>query len=339
MLKEIKGKRILITGGAGFLGRALTRELLKYEPQSIRIFSRDEFKHYKMSQEFGLESTKGPLRFLLGDVRDYERLKRATKGCDIVIHAAALKRIDMIEYNVGEAINTNVFGSLNVMKACIENNVKKVVFVSTDKACLPINTYGATKFLAERIFIEGNYSKGKSPTCLVGVRYGNVINSTGSVIPFFLEKINKGEPLPITDDRMTRFLITDKQAVNLIFNAILHGEGGEIFVPKLPSFNIKELAKGLCDLKGKPFKYEISGIRPGEKLHEFMVNEAESIRAKEFQNFFVITSEVEKYIKKKNKFLEKGKPMTKKTYSSEDSLISGNELLEYLKKIKILDKE
>lgn len=336
MLKEIRGKKILITGGAGFLGRALTRELLKYNPQSIRIFSRDEFKHYKMSQEFGLQSFKGPLRFLIGDVRDYERVRRAVKGCDIVIHAAALKRIDMIEYNVGEAINTNVFGSLNVMKACIENGVKKVVFVSTDKACLPINTYGSTKFLAERIFIEGNYSKGKSPTLLTCVRYGNVINSTGSVIPFFLEKIKKRETIPITDERMTRFLITDKQAVELIFKAILYGEGGEIFVPKLPSFKITELAKGLCDLSNTSFNYEVVGIRPGEKLHEYMISEPESSRAREFQDFFIITSEVEKYTKTENKFWKKGKKMSKQTYSSEDSLVSGDKLLEYIKRFKIL---
>jgi FlaA1/EpsC-like NDP-sugar epimerase len=332
MLKEIKGKRILITGGTGFLGKALVKELLKHKPHSIRIFSRDEVKHYKMNLEFEFPYIGGPLRHFIGDVRDYERIKKATEGCDIVIHAAALKRLDMIEYNVGEAINTNIKGSLNVARACVANNVPKVVFISTDKACSPINTYGASKFLAERIFVEGNYSKGMSRTRLSCVRYGNVINSTGSVIPFFIDKIKKGEPLPITDEKMTRFLITDKQAVNLVLKAIIYGEGGEIFVPKLPSFKIMELAKGLCDLHGVSFQYEIKGIRPGEKLHELMINEAESMRTQEFDDGFLITSEVEKYTGVKSKFWKKGRKMQKTKYSSEDSLVSGKELLKYLER-------
>lgn len=333
MLEEIKGKTILITGGTGYLGRALTRELLKHEPHSIRVYSRDEFKHFKMNQEFGFPYNKGMIRHFIGDVRDYERVKRAMKGCDIVIHAAALKRIDMIEYNVEEAIKTNVDGTLNVMRACIENEVKKAIFVSTDKACSPVNTYGASKFLGERIFIEGNYSRGKAPTKLSCVRYGNVINSTGSVIPFFLDKIKKGEPLTITDDKMTRFLITEEQAVALILKAIAHGEGGDIFVPKLPSVKIIDLAKSLCDINKVPFKYKVTGIRPGEKIHEYMVNEAESRRTREFDDGFVITSEVERYIEIENKFWKEGKNMKEGSYSSDLSLISGKELENYLKKL------
>ncbi|PJE81438.1 UDP-N-acetylglucosamine 4,6-dehydratase (inverting) [Candidatus Pacearchaeota archaeon CG10_big_fil_rev_8_21_14_0_10_32_42] len=339
MLKEIKGKRILITGGTGFLGRALTRELLKHNPQSIRIYSRDEFKHYRMNQDFGFPYNKGPLRHFIGDVRDYDRLNKAMKGCDIVVHAAALKRIDMIEYNVDEAIKTNVQGSMNVMRACIENNVKKGIFISTDKACSPINTYGASKFIAERIFVEGNYSRGKSETRLSCVRYGNVVNSTGSVIPFFLEKIMKGETLSVTDDKMTRFLITEEQAVNLILKAIVHGEGGEIFVPKLPSAKIVDLAKALCNLNNVPFKHQVTGIRPGEKLHEMMINEAESKRAQEFGDGFVITSEVEKYTGIKNKFWNKGKRMENDSYNSKDALISGEELEKYLKKLDLNNKK
>ena len=177
----LKNKTILITGGTGFLGRSLIREILKYKPKSIRIFSRDEFKHQKVHEEFGFRFSGGILRHLIGDVRDYERLNRAMKGCDIIIHAAALKRIDMLEYNVQEAIKTNVFGTLNVVRAALENNVEKAIFISTDKSCSPINTYGACKFVGERIFTESNYNKGFARTLFICVRYGNVINST----PFF----------------------------------------------------------------------------------------------------------------------------------------------------------
>jgi len=191
MQKYFKNKTILITGGTGFIGQALIKEILKFNPNSIRVFSRDELKHHKLNQKFGFDYSKGILRHFIGDVRDYERLKRAMRGCDLVIHAAALKRIDMIEYNVEESIKTNILGTMNVVKAALENNVEKVINISTDKACSPINTYGSCKFVGERIMTESNFSKGKAKTVFSCVRYGNVINSTGSVIPFFLEALWK----------------------------------------------------------------------------------------------------------------------------------------------------
>ncbi|MDD3608106.1 MAG: SDR family NAD(P)-dependent oxidoreductase, partial [Candidatus Moranbacteria bacterium] len=196
----LKGKTILITGGTGYLGQALIEEILKHEPQSIRVFSRDEVKHHNLQQKFG---NHPKIRNFIGDVRDYERLLKATRGVDIVIHAAALKRLDILEYNVEESIKTNILGTLNVVNACLKNNVAKAIMVSTDKACSPVNTYGACKFVSERIFSESNFSKGSLPTIFTTVRYGNVLESTGSVIPFFSAKITNGEEIPLTDPRMT----------------------------------------------------------------------------------------------------------------------------------------
>src|SRR4030042_613336 len=198
-------KVILITGGTGFLGRALTKEILKFNPQSIRLFSRDEVKHHNMQELFNYNPL---LRNLIGDVRDYNRLEKAMENVDIVIHAAALKRLDILEYNVEEAIHTNIIGTLNAVNACFRTNVEKAVFISTDKACSPVNTYGACKFVGERVFTESNYSKGENRTIFTCVRYGNVLESTGSVIPFFETKIQNGDKIPLTDPEMTRFIIS-----------------------------------------------------------------------------------------------------------------------------------
>jgi len=333
----LKNKVILITGGTGFLGRTLTREILKYGPKSIRIFSRDEFKHHKMQEEFDNHPS---LRHFIGDVRDYERLKKAMKGCDIVIHAAALKRIDMMEYNVEESIKTNIIGTLNVVRACLENDVEKAVFVSTDKACSPVNTYGACKFVSERIFIESNYSKGDARTCFLCVRYGNVMHSTGSVIPFFVEKLKKNEDVPITDERMTRFLITHKQAVYLIFNALKYGKGGEVFVPKLFSFKIIDLAEYLKEKYNSESKIKFVGIRPGEKLHELMIDKPEVRRSYVLGDMFIILSEIEKYSKTKEykhkyKYVKKCKKVDFETYSSETALVEGEELKNYLDRLDL----
>lgn len=339
MKKSLKNKVVLITGGTGFLGRALTNEILKHQPKSIRIFSRDEVKHHRVHEMFkNYKNKKGKevVRNLIGDVRDYPRLLKAIKGVDIVIHAAALKRIDIIEYNVEEAIKTNVFGTLNIIRACLENKVDKVIFVSTDKACSPINTYGACKFISERIFIESNYNKGPAKTSFTCVRYGNVIYSTGSVIPFFIEKIKNDENIPITDKRMTRFLITNKQAVNLIFDAVKYGQGGEVFIPKIPSCKITDLAEYLIKKYNSKSKIKIIGIRPGEKLHELMINKSEAYRGYKFGNLFVIFSEIGKYQEiKKSKYLKNYKIIDFEEYSSKNNLLEGKDLKKYFDKIDL----
>ena len=257
-----EGKVVLITGGTGFLGRALTSEILKYDPQSIRLFSRDEVKHHNVQELFNYDSR---LRNFIGDVRDAPRLSKAMRGADIVIHAAALKRLDILEYNVEEAIKTNIIGSLNVVNACLENDVEKAIMVSTDKACSPVNTYGACKFVSEKIFTESNYSKGKKRVIFSCVRYGNVLESTGSVIPFFESKIENNEKIPLTDSRMTRFIISPQQAVGFIMNALRYCIGGEIFVPQLPAFRIVDLIEILREKHDFQGDVETIGLRPGRK--------------------------------------------------------------------------
>lgn len=320
-----KGKTVLITGGTGFLGRHLIKEILKHDPHSIRVLSRDEVKHHKLQEEFNYNDK---LRNFVGDVRDFSRLKKACDGVDIVIHAAALKRLDILEYNVEESIKTNIIGTLNVVNACLECNVEKALFVSTDKACSPVNTYGACKFVGERIFTESNYSKGNRRTIFTVVRYGNVLESTGSVIPFFEDKIRKGKPIPLTDKRMTRFIISPEQAVNLIFDALKYCCGGEIFVPILPAFKITDLIEILKEKNKADNKIEIIGLRPGEKIHELMLNQQEILRAFRFKNLYVITSEIEKYI-----------PTGKAEYRVEKNRLSEEDMTEYSSKDAVVSKK
>lgn len=337
MKKIFKNKTILITGGTGFLGTALVREILKYEPKVVRIFSRDEVKHYRSQIEFDGDPR---LRNLVGDVRDIERVRTATKECDLVIHAAALKRLDLLEYNVNEAIKTNIVGTMNVIDACMKNKVKKVIFISTDKACFPANTYGACKYVSERAFIESNYSCGHKAPIFSVVRYGNVLQSTGSVIPFFEEKIKKGETIPLTDSRMTRFIITSRQAVQLVFNAIKYGVGGDVFIPKLPAFRIIDLVEILKEKHNARNKVKVIGIRPGEKIHELMVNRTEIERTYSFKDMFVIFSHLEnlKDLWLKPVYL-KNKPLTEKGmmgYSSEQAVLNKDEVKKLFKKHKVI---
>jgi len=326
----LKGKVVLITGGTGFLGKALIKEIIKYNPQSIRVFSRDEVKHHSLREwfvsdpELSAYDYDKKVRNLIGDVREYDRLKKAMRGVDYVIHAAALKRLDILEYNVEESVKTNILGSLNVVNACLENNVKKAVFVSTDKACSPINTYGACKFVSERIFTESNFSKGDKLTVFTCVRYGNVLESTGSVIPFFESKIKNGEKIPLTDEGMTRFIISPQQAVDLVFDALKYGVGGEIFVPQLPAFKITDLIDILREKHQVNNETEIIGVRPGEKIHELMVNNSEVPRTFKFKDMFVITSCIEKLGERKFNYLDSEQRMTEiemKDYSSEDTVV------------------
>jgi UDP-N-acetylglucosamine 4,6-dehydratase len=274
-------KTILITGGTGSFGKKFTEILLKrHNPKKIIIYSRDELKQYEMQQ--WLNNHKN-IRFFIGDVRDKDRLLMALHGVDFILHAAALKHVPAMEYNPAEAVKTNTLGAMNVIDAAIERNVKKVIALSTDKACNPINLYGATKLCADKLFIAGNAYSGKSDTRFSVVRYGNVVGSRGSVVPFFVQKIKEGI-IPITDIRMSRFLITLEQGVNFVCKCFELMHGGELFVPKIPSVKIIDLAKAM----GPHCKIKIIGIRPGEKLHEAMISEDDARNALEFKDFYII---------------------------------------------------
>lgn len=281
MLKE---KSILVTGGTGSFGKKFTEFVLNFYPEITRlvIYSRDELKQYEMAQEFPPE--KYPqLRYFIGDVRDRDRLQRAMEGIDVVIHAAALKQVPAAEYNPFECIKTNVMGAQNVIDACLSSQVKKVVALSTDKAAAPINLYGATKLCSDKLFVAANNMKGNRDLKLSVVRYGNVMGSRGSVIPFFLQKRQNGV-LPITDEQMTRFNISLEEGVEMVMRALKTQWGGEIFVPKIPSYRITDVARAIAP----NCQQEVVGIRPGEKLHEEMVTVTDAISTIEFKDYFVI---------------------------------------------------
>ncbi|MDH5523677.1 MAG: UDP-N-acetylglucosamine 4,6-dehydratase (inverting) [Desulfobulbaceae bacterium] len=273
---------ILITGGTGSFGKKYTKILLdRYKPKKIIIFSRDELKQFEMAQVFNDDC----MRYFIGDVRDIERLNQAMMGVDYVIHAAALKQVPAAEYNPMECIKTNIHGAENVIKASLANGVKKVLALSTDKAANPINLYGATKLASDKLFVAANNMVGQRPTRFSVVRYGNVVGSRGSVVPFFKQLISAGEDsLPITHESMTRFWITLQQGVDFVLKNFERMYGGEIFVPKIPSARIVDLAKSLAP----DLRQEIIGIRPGEKLHEIMCPKDDSHLTVEFDDHFVI---------------------------------------------------
>lgn len=276
---------VLITGGTGSFGRKFVEVMLtRYRPKKLIVLSRDELKQYEMAQIFS-ESRYPSIRYFIGDVRDRERLYRAFDGVDVVVHAAALKQVPAAEYNPLEAIKTNVLGAANIIDAAIDRGVKRVIALSTDKAANPVNLYGATKLCSDKLFTAGNAYAGPHNTRFAVVRYGNVVGSRGSVVPFFLERRKTGS-LPITDPRMTRFWITLDQGVNFVMNSLARLEGGEIMVPKIPSMNIMDLAHALAP----EAKTEIVGIRPGEKLHETMVSEDDARQTVEFDDHYVILS-------------------------------------------------
>jgi UDP-N-acetylglucosamine 4,6-dehydratase len=277
----LKDKVILITGGTGSFGQKFSEIVLKeHDLKVVRIFSRGELLQLQMSQRFN-ESPK--LRFFIGDVRDKDRLYRAMNGVDVVVHAAALKQVPACEYNPIEAVRTNVDGAANVIDAAIDNEVEKVVAISTDKAVHPVNLYGATKLVAEKLFVQGNSYTGGRKTKFSVIRYGNVIGSRGSVIPMFLGQRITGK-VTITDERMTRFWITLEQGVRFVIDCIARMEGGEVFVPKIPSMRIMDLADAIVPLAEK----EIIGIRPGEKVHECLLTEEEARHTKEFDSYYII---------------------------------------------------
>ena len=283
----MNNKTVLITGGSGSFGQKMVEIILeKFKPKKLIIFSRDELKQFEMSQRFN--SQKYPcIRYFIGDVRDKDRLIRAFNGVDYVIHAAALKQVPAAEYNPEECIKTNVLGAMNIIDAALSTNVKKVLALSTDKACNPINLYGATKLCSDKLFTAANvYSGADQSTIFTVVRYGNVVGSRGSVVPFFKEKQKTGI-LPITDPRMTRFWITLDEGVHFVLNVLKQFNGGEIFVPKISSMKITDLAQAIAP----DCKQEIVGIRPGEKLHESLIGEDEGRNTYEHKNHYVILSE------------------------------------------------
>jgi UDP-N-acetylglucosamine 4,6-dehydratase len=327
----LKDRTILITGGTGSFGQAFTKKVLaEYKPHKVIIYSRDEYKQYMMQKKFARYEQ---LRFFLGDVRDKSRLLRAFEGVDYVVHAAALKQVPALEYNPTEAVNTNVMGADNIVDAAIDRGVKKVVAISTDKAVNPINLYGATKLVAEKIFVAANaYGGGRVKFSVV--RYGNVMGSRGSIIPLFMSLKNNGvKEFPITDERMTRFWITLGQGADLVMKALEEAEGGEIFVPKIRSTRIVDLAKVIepkCTFK-------FSGIRPGEKLHESLISHDEARNVKEFDGIYVIlppVSETTKALPKYGRY-----PLVPEGFvlrsDGEDILLSRDELREMLKEMEI----
>ncbi len=281
----MKDKAVLITGGTGSLGKALTKHLLTQHPDISRlvIFSRDEQKQFEMEQEFPVK--KYPqLRYFIGDVRDYERLERAFSGIDYVIHAAAMKHVHIAEYNPDECVKTNVGGAENVIKAALKTNVSHVVALSTDKACAPINLYGATKLTSDKLFVAANNIKGKRDIKFSVVRYGNVMGSNGSVIPFFLKRKEIDNVLPITVESMTRFNISLQGGVDMVMHALQTAWGGEIFVPKIPSYRIMDVAEAI----GPNCEKKVIGIRPGEKIHEEMISASDSFFTYDLGKYYII---------------------------------------------------
>lgn len=288
---DLEDKSILITGGTGSLGKALTSHILKEYPliKRLIIFSRDEQKQFQMAQEYPHERYP-QIRYFIGDVRDKERLIRALQGIDYVIHAAAMKHVPIAEYNPDECIKTNIGGAQNVVDACLQTNVERVVALSTDKACAPINLYGATKLTSDKLFVAANNIKGNNPIRFSVVRYGNVMGSNGSVIPFFLKKRKEGK-LPITDPNMTRFNISLNGGVEMVMHALQHAWGGEIFVPKIPSYRITDVATAI----GPECEQAVVGIRPGEKVHEEMITPSDSFYTYDLGRYYAILPATHKW--------------------------------------------
>jgi UDP-N-acetylglucosamine 4,6-dehydratase (inverting) len=295
------GKSILITGGTGSFGRKFVEAILAKHPDVKRlvVYSRDELKQFEMAQKFPV--SKFPqMRYFIGDVRDKDRLQRAMERVDIVVHAAALKHVPIAEYNPFECIKTNILGAQNVIESCMDSGVTRVVALSTDKAAAPINLYGATKLCSDKLFVAANNMKGARDLKFSVVRYGNVMGSRGSVIPYFLGQRHKGF-LPITDERMTRFNITLEDGIRLVMKALEIMWGGEIFIPKIPSYKITDLAQAI----GPDCEKKLVGIRPGEKLHEEMITETDAIDGMEFDDYYVISPatkrwDIDKYLKEFN---------------------------------------
>ena len=327
--RTLDNKTILITGGTGSFGSMFVSHMLKnFNLKKIIIFSRDELKQFHMQEE--LKLFKNKLRFFIGDIRDKNRLDLSLKNVDFVIHAAALKQVPAAEYNPIEAIKTNVLGAQNLLLSCIGNNVKKLIALSTDKAVNPINLYGATKLSSDKLLIAANNLSGYNGTKFSAVRYGNVLSSRGSVIPLFNKlKSQNSNIVPITHQDMTRFFISKKDAVNFVVSSLVEMKGGEIFVPKIPSFKITDLA----DVIFKNYKRKIVGIRPGEKIHEVLISKEEAKYTQEFKNKYVVYSVI---LHKNFKNINKNKIISEYSSNNNEIFLNKNQIKILLKKNKLI---
>ncbi|MEM3159508.1 MAG: SDR family NAD(P)-dependent oxidoreductase [Nitrososphaera sp.] len=329
----LRGKKVLVTGGTGSLGRALTRKLLQYDIDALRIFSRDEAKQLEMSSEF----TDDRIRFFIGDVRDRDRLRLAIEDVDIVFHVAALKQVPVAEYNPFEAVKTNVLGSQNVIDVCIEEEVDVAMAISSDKAVSPLNTYGATKLVMEKIFMAANYYKGKRKSVFTAVRYGNVMGSRGSVIPQFIKSIQANGRITITNPEMTRFNITLSEALTLIMNGLHMAKGAEIFIPKLQAYRLSDLAEVIVEMMGKKVDIAYSSIRPGEKMHESLINEGEAPYTVESNGTYVLLSP-EVYTQHVNLYPDARTNVIEGNYSSDKVPVIPKSTLKQIIEREIFDK-
>jgi len=326
-----RNKIILITGGTGSLGSALTKYLLKTDVKTIRIFSRDELKQTSMRSKM----TDKRLRFFIGDIRDKERLNRAMEDVDIVFHTAALKQVPVAEYNPFEFVKTNVNGSQNVIDTCLENNIKVAIAIGTDKAVSPVNTYGATKLLMEKLFISANYYTGNHKTKFICVRYGNVLGSRGSIVPLIIEKIKTNQKIPITDESMTRFNITMKEAIELVLRAVEEGKGGEIFIPKLKAYRVGDLKNAIIQLLNKKSSTKKIPVRPGEKFHESLISKNEMNDTFESKKDYIVYNLIDEMVTRKHNYK---KINLKKEYSSDNAkLLTVDEIKKIIKKENIID--
>ncbi len=333
-MKEVfEDKNILITGGNGSIGKALTIKLLEFNPKSIRILDNRESEHFHMEEELR-EHTN--LRFLLGDVRDQERMEMAAEDVDLIFHLAALKHVKSSEFNPFEAIKTNVNGTLNVINAALKNNVERVIYTSSDKAVNPNNTMGATKLLAERLVTAANYYKGKKRTIFSSVRFGNVLGTNGSVLHLWSSQIEKNVPITITNPEMTRFMISKEEAISLVLKCTKMSKGGEVFILKMPVIKIGDLVEVIIERAKKPVAKSIIGIKPGETLFESLMTDHEASRALETEELYIITSQFEEYLSTKAHTYENASKVKTQAYLSKDhEPISTEKINSMLDKIKI----
>jgi len=329
-----EGKKILVTGGSGSIGSEIVRQLLEFNPSVVRVFSNDESGQFQLQNELGERKN---LRFFMGDVRDRERLSMAAQDVDIIFHAAALKHVPSCEYNPFEAVKTNIVGTQNVIDVALENNVEKVVSISTDKAVNPTSTMGATKLLSEKLVSTANYYKGKKKTVLCSVRFGNVLNSDGSVVPVFLEQIKKGGPLTVTNPKMTRYIMPVSEAVKLVFKATMLGKGGEIFILKMPALKLIDFAESMIESfsqnfgkKPREIKIKVIGERAGEKLHEELMTFEESKNALETEDMWIILPKFFDFGKYKYNVRTKAAELNAKS-SQNTKLLSKDEIKKILK--------